>query len=334
MEVISTCTMRKNQNIKGKKGIFFTFAAIALAVILLLSYKTYNESRLAEDMGVIEIRITTLNDFIKDLEDDISNAIFISAFRSLLSLEDYMMKYDQFFNELGAPSLNTAFSDAFQKGTIDSPSGPSDIMILMENNTFINWTTRMKEHSNKTDISVDFTINSVTISQSEPWFVDVTVNLDIDVKDNKKTASWAINDKDYTKKINISSFIDPLYIVNNNGLVNNTITKTTVPNFNDEDDLNTHLINSYYIEHSDAPNYLMRFENNLNGNSNGIESLVNSQNRIDEGLSALSRSAVDYIYFETGIEADCEVKKPSYSWFRLDTATHIDYYDAQCKGGS
>lgn len=323
----------------NKKGIFFTFAAIVLSIIIISSFNVYTGYRLKDKMEVIEVRINTMNSFIIDLENDIENAIFISGFRSLLSLEDYLMDHDVFFGGVGAPSLSVAFSDAFLKGTIDFDGSPEKIG-LMKNNTFINWTTRIKEQTNKTDITVDFTVNSVTITQSEPWKVDIAINLDINVKDKKNTASWTINDKDYIKQINITTggsntkFVDPLYIVNNNGLVNNSITRTTVPDFSSEANLNTHLLNSYYIEHSGAPNYLMRFENDLGSSSNGIESLVNSQELIDAGLSANSRSAVDYIYYGSGGVADCEVKDPSYSWFRLDTATHIDFYDAKCKGGS
>ena len=38
----------------NKKGIFFTFAAIALATIILFSFNVYNEYRLNEKMEVIE----------------------------------------------------------------------------------------------------------------------------------------------------------------------------------------------------------------------------------------------------------------------------------------
>jgi len=119
--------------IKRKKGVFFTFAAIALSIIIILSFNVYTDYRLNDKMETIEIRVNTMNNFIKDLENDIGNAIFIAGFRSLLSLEDYIMEYDQFFDELGAPTISVAFSDAFLKGTINSPSGLVDRMSLMEN---------------------------------------------------------------------------------------------------------------------------------------------------------------------------------------------------------
>lgn len=316
---------------KNKKGVFFTFAAIVLSIIIIMSFNTYNVYRMKDGIERVETRVNTLNSFVKDMQEDLENVIFIAGFRSLLSLEDYMMKYDRFMGEEDSPNLATGFKSLFLNGnTITGIK--TETMSLMDNNTFLNWTRRMEIHANKTGIILDFTVNNVTISHSEPWVVDVTVNLDIDVQDKKNTASWKIDNKDYTKKINISAFVDPLYMVNNNGLVNNTMKVTTVDPSASSSNLNTHLINSYYIEHSDAPSYLMRFENNLGSSSYGIESLVNSQERIDAGLSALSRSAVDYIYFGTQIAEDCEVKNPNYSWFRLDS-DHLGFYNAQCKGG-
>ena len=242
-----------------------------------------------------------------------------------------MMKYDDFMDNLGT-TRDGAFDEVFRLGTITGTAG-TEKMDIIEDNTFNNWTTNMKVEANKTGIELELTVNSVTITHTEPWMVDVTVRLDIDAQDEKNTASWTITNKAYTGKINITGLVDPLYLVNNNGLVNNTIIKTTVPDFSSETNLDLHVLNSYYIEHSDAPSYLMRFENDLGSSAYGIESLVNSQELIDASLDDCTDSAVDFICFGTGV-ASCEVKEPNYSWFRLDTATHLDFYEAECQGGS
>ncbi|MBI2135344.1 hypothetical protein HYU09_05105 [Candidatus Woesearchaeota archaeon] len=316
---------------KGKKGIFFTFAAVALSLVIIFSFRVYTDYGLKDQMDPIESRVTTMNSFITSMEKDIENVIFIVGFRSLLSIEDYMMDHDTFLNIGNYPSLDVAFEGSFLNGAI--PRGATeDKMPLMDNNTFLNWTQRMEEEANKTDITLDFTINDVTITHSEPWQVDVSVDLTISVKDRKKTASWSI-DREFTKQINITGFVDPLYLVNNDGKVNNTIRKTIVPDFNDEDDLDTHLINSYYIEHSDAPSYLMRFENDLGSSSYGIESLVNSEEIEDAGLVPKIRSAVDFVYYGAQVVQICEVEDPSYNWFYLDFNSpydHLDFYNAEC----
>ena len=76
----------------NKRGFFFTTIAIALSLVIIISHNVYTGYRLKDEMEAIEIRVDSMNNFIKDLENDIDNAIFIVGFRSLLSLEDYLMK--------------------------------------------------------------------------------------------------------------------------------------------------------------------------------------------------------------------------------------------------
>ena len=312
----------------SKKGIFFTFAAIALSLVIMITFGTYTRYELKDEVKNLETRIDSINNFIKNFENDIDNAIFITGFRSLLSVEDYIMEQNKFFSQEEMPTLNDAFEEVFESGKINS-----ERMSLMGYNNFFNWTNNISLEANKTDIALEFTVNDVAVTQTEPWMVDISVDLTVNVKDNKNTASWTIN-KVYTRKLNITGFVDPLYLVNNQGKVNNTIRRTIVQDFHDEDDLETHLLDSYYIEHSDAPNYLMRFENDLTSSVNGIESLVNSQKIEDAGLPTETRSAVDFIYFGTQIVTDCRVKKPNYQWFRLDKNApwdHLEFYEAKCK---
>jgi hypothetical protein len=311
----------------AKKGIFFTFASIILSLIIILSFNTYNNYSQSASIEVLESRINTMNRFISDLQADLKNAMHISGFRSILSVEDHIMDNDDFLDNLGT-SLEGAFKEAFLNGTIQNVNKG-----LMENNTIINWTDKMKTQAKKTGIELEFTIYNVSILQSEPWMVDIILEMNISVNDTKGTASWNII-KNYTKKINISSFVDPLYIVNNNGLVNNTLLKSSVDPSASESNLDTHLLNSYYIQNSNAPSYIMRFENNLGSSEYGIESLVNSQERVDAGLSALDRSAVDYLYFGSGSTTNCVVDTPEYTWFKLDylpdPPNHLDFYNTQC----
>jgi len=339
----------------NKKGIFFTFAAIALSIVIIFSFKVYSDFGLKDEMEVIEIRINTMNNFILDLENDLENAIFITGFRSLLSLEDYMTDKDLFFDSTGvlAPKLQDAFEETFRDGTITF-GGSTDNMGIMDNNTFLNWTDRIKSQSNRTNIKLEFNIDSVTIRQSGPWTVEVEVQLDIDIEDEKNTASWTITNKEYTARINITSegstaekFVDPLYIVYNDGLANNAILITPVTDFSGAG-LVTHLApldgtmgSSYYRGHSDAPNYLMRFEGNLGSDPNGIESLVDTPKLAAAGATTYpSKTAVDYIYFDTTNNPSDEpiLGMEAYPWFELDysggtcdpTTGHVLFYQRAC----
>src|SRR3989344_7653869 len=124
---------------KGRKGIFFTFAAIAMSLVIIFSFKAYTDYGLKDKMESIEARANTMNNFIKGMEKDAGTAIFIVGFRSLLSIEDYMMDHDTFLNVEEYPSLSVAFEEVFLNGAI--PRGATeDEMPLMDNNTFLNWT--------------------------------------------------------------------------------------------------------------------------------------------------------------------------------------------------
>jgi len=321
----------------NRKGIFFTFAAIALSIVIIFSFKVYSDFGLKDEMEVIEIRINTMNNFILDLENDLENAIFITGFRSLLSLEDYLMENNaasgapyNFLDDLGT-DLDTAFDEVFRLGTITGTSGTENMDIL-DNNTFLNWTDRIKLQSDRTNIKLEFNIDSVTIRQSGPWTVEVKVQLDIDIDDEKNTASWTITNKEYTAQINITSdgsttkFVDPLYLVNTDGVANNTIRETPYTSW--PTDLSAHLTEAKYRLHSDAPSYLDRF-NDVNSGTNGIESLVTLRLK-SKGISIdTSKSSVDYLYFGTS-PSPCDVAEIGDSDFVLDDPTHTTFYGATC----
>jgi hypothetical protein len=324
-----------------KKGFYFTTIAISLSIVIILSYNIYSGPRLKDSMEATEIRISTMNDFIKDLENDVDNAISIAGFRSLLSLEDYMMENNnpvdlpKFFGtdpeDLGI-GFDTAFDEVFRLGTINGEK-----MLLMVNNTFGNWTLRMIDQANKTGIKLEINIDSVTISQSDPWLVDIEVQLDIDADDNKGTASWDIDDKEYTGQINISSelagnhkFVDPLYLAGTDGVVNNTFRETTYSDW--PSDLNAHLSNAYYREHNDAPSYLQRFEFDRASpqtSAHGIESMVVDLLQ-SEGVAITIKSAIDHIYFSSLNPGKCPVVDVGDPEFRLDDPTHTGFYSTSC----
>jgi len=157
----------------------------------------------------------------------------------------------------------------------------------------------------------------------------VSTNVDMDIIDKKGTSSWNIN-QDIEANINIIGFEDPLYVVNSYGKLTNKIRVTPFEQFvigGDIDNLLTHLNESYYITTNISPNYLMRLEGNLGNSSYGIESLVNLQEFLDQGLSIQSRSVVDYIYFGNQSTTNYNINDTP-SWFRLDEQ-HLSIYDVE-----
>lgn len=304
----------------NKKSMFFTIIAIALISLVVFSFTIYTSYKLRDKVMVTETRIYSMNSFIDDVEKDIERGLYISGFRALMSMEQYITDNGIFLYD-----INSRFKEAFLNGTINNSQ-----MGLMNESTFINWTQRIKEQAIKLDIIVDFNINDVIIYQENPWTANIGLNVTLNVKDVKKTASWQ-RPLYITTNISIQEFEDPLYVINSYGRVTNTIIKTTITDFigpnNETTNLKIHVNNSYYIESDTAPSFLMRLEGNLSSSVYGIESLVNLEKFQAQEVPIRSRSVVDYIYFGDQSTTNYNIKNMP-SWFKLDEE-HLGTYECE-----
>jgi hypothetical protein len=303
----------------NKKGIFFTFAAIALAVVIILSANVYKTYEMKEKADVIGVRINTMNNFIKDVEQDLEKGLFIASSRAFLSMSQYIANNGVFITD-----LEESFNELVLNGTLDNNE-----LDLMKDSTFTDWVNKIRIQADKIDIIVNFTILDVSINQPDPWRVSVDANINFIIQDKKGTSLWRRN-KDIIASVSVENFEDPLYVINGRGRVTNPIVKTPITDFVDEGDVTnllTHLNNSYYIESTTSPNFLMRLQGILSNSSTGIESLVNLKEFQDQGLAIKDRSAVDYIYF--GVQSTINYRiNGTPSWFKLDS-DHLEIYEAQ-----
>jgi hypothetical protein len=303
----------------NKKGIFFTFAAIALSVVIILSFNVYKTYEMNEEAKVIGVRINTMNNFIKDVEQDLEKGLYIASFRAFLSMDQYIASNGTFIDD-----IEDSFRELVLEGTLNNYE-----LSLMKGSTFTDWVNKIEIEADKVDILVNFTILDVSIIQDDPWNISANANVDITVEDKKGTSSWK-RSKEITTKISIENFEDPLYTIKSSGRVTNSIVKSPITDFVDGEDVSnllTHLNNSYYIESDSAPNFLMRLQGDLSNSTTGIESLVNLAEFRDQGLSIKSRSAVDYIYFGTQSTVNYRIEGTP-SWFKLDSA-HLEVYEVE-----
>ena len=303
----------------SKKGIFFTFAAIALALIIILSFKAYKTYEMKEKIDIVGVRIDTMNNFIKDIEQDLEKGLYIASFRAFAGMGEYIASNGTYIAD-----IDEGFNELILEGTLNNKE-----ISLMQNSTFTDWVEKIEAEADKIDIIVNFTIFDVSIGQNDPWSVLVSSDIDIAVKDKKNTSSWNRN-KDIVTKISIGDFEDPLYIKNSHGRVTNAIARSPIADFvqgGDISNLLLHLNNSYYIESGTAPNFLMRLQGDLSNSSTGIESLVNLGEFQEQGLAIKDRSAVDYIYFGTQSTTDYGIEGAP-DWFKLDS-NHLEIYEVQ-----
>lgn len=307
----------------GKKGMYFTLMTIAFLIIFTFFSKVPSYKRFGERMSSIEMRIDSMNDFIKDLERDTSRGLYISSFRALMSLDGYIIQHGEFLQD-----FDTSFKEAILNGTVNNTN--STLMLF---STFPNWIENIRSNAIKFNIDANITLHDIYVFQNDPWHVTVSANLTFLVRDVTKIASWDINET-INASISIIGFEDPLYIVYSYGRTTNIFNITPFDgnyayNVNgtwNVSHLLSHTKHSYYTSHPDAPNFIMRFENNLGSSPYGIESLVDLNKLSGLGLDINSESSiVDYHYWDEAGNGNYRINFTP-SWFKLDY-NHLAKYN-------
>jgi len=314
--IFDILTKNPKDFLANKKSIFYTMAALSLVVAILLTYGYYGAYSYSKKTDVISTRVNTVNFFMKDVESDMQKGAFIAGFRTLLSLNQFITNNGTFIDDTIA-----RFNESFLHGTINGQT-----VSLMQDSTFTDWSNKISVQARKIDINFNFTINQVSLKHTDPWTVQVDINLTLYVNDIKNTSSWK-RDKTVTSKISVIGFEDPLYLVNSNGRVTNLLNPTNFSSFvnnGNPSTLMSHMNESLYIQHNDSPSFLMRLQGDLESSPYGIESLVNLDEFQKQGLVIKDRSAVDYIYFGTQTTTNYRINQTP-SWFKIDEE-HLDAY--------
>jgi len=312
----------------GKRGVIFTFIAVVFISVLFVLYTFQQPQQRREKAFTLEARVMTMNDIIQDISEDAGRMLDVTTFRAIVAMEDEMANSGVYIDD-----LNSTFDELFTNGSINGTG-----QTVMANNTWPVWRDRMIEQASKIDVTLSLGAGAVNITHTTPWDVTSQFDLNVVVSDSVTNTSWD-DVKQITSTMSILLFEDPIYRLNTNGLVGNTVVMTNITNFvtgNDTTNLMTHTNNSFYRNWTAAPSFLDRFEGNLNVSSPyGIESLVNIQELADAGIPIKAKSIVDYIYFSSSDPVSCTTDHTP-SWWQIDglsdvgnTTQHPYYYEVE-----
>ena len=301
-------------NKKDKRGIFFTLIAVSLLGILLFSYSVTHSYTMQEKSAVIEARVETMNRFLKEVDSDMENAIYIAGFRALIGMEDYVANTGTFVSDAA-----DSFRGLFLNGTIGGQNSS-----VMANNTFPYWISRINAQANAVGINLSLDVQEVDIYHATPWVLRVVVNSSLNISDSKSTAIW-VQEKDLYADISIEGFEDPCYAVytSNNIIkrVNQTIYEGNFTNnVTNTTNIRDHVAHTMYANFTGAPSFLMRFENNLSGSMYGIESFVDKPEVSPFHSCPTETSSVDSIYWVCNSSIPV-YKVANWSGFRIDNQT-------------
>ncbi len=287
---------------------------IVIISILVASYTFYTYTK---ERRVIQKRIETMNNFIVSLEEDIPRKIFISGFRTIFVFNSKIIESGNYIQNV---SLNA--QEVFINGTYLGQNQP-----IMNGAKLDDLKNDLMNQGSKININISIKDEKITIYQTDPWNVKVTLTANFSIYDKTNLASWN-KTITTTGEIPIYYFEDPVYLLGSGGLITTKINKTSITTFTSQNLLNF-TQNQEYINSTDAPSFLDRLEGNLPVNSPyGIESLVNIPRLQTQGITTHQKSIVDHIYFSTSNPAYCNILGQS-NWFYLDTPS-LTTYQASC----
>ena len=83
-----------------KKGFIYTTIVIVFLAVMTSLFYTYELYKPGSTDDTVETRIKTMNDFINDMKVDTERAVYISGFRTLIALEEYVSERGEFLVDI------------------------------------------------------------------------------------------------------------------------------------------------------------------------------------------------------------------------------------------
>jgi len=272
--------------------MIFTLVIITILSFFIISYSAYS---IIQDRNPINKRITTLNNFVTSVEQDLPRHLFISGYRAIFILQKNSLNTNTYIT-----NLEDSFEELFFNGTING-----EINDLMTDGKFSSIEYSLNRDASKINANISLSNPKISLDQEDPWNLRFVLNVTILIEDKSNLVIWN-RSSSIESYIPINNFLDSIYYIETFGKVSQKINQTpyttfvsTIVSGPDYTNLASHFSNSYYKASTSAPSFMNRLQGNFSGNQNGIESLVYPQTLIDFGISPKQKSVVDYIYFSS-----------------------------------
>lgn len=292
-----------------KKGFFFTILAIVFIDVFLLSYQSDIAYEELNRFSSISSRINMMEDFIESLEQDAERALYISGYRSLITMNNYVISEAD-----SITSINSTYQEVIINGTL---YGNNTHTLLMDNQTLDDWVSRVGNLADELDLEVNMTFYNVTVEHISPWNIRTSMMINYTLNDTKGVASWKRKGK-VTAVIKIDDWIDPYYAMHTGGVMRQ-IRKTNITDLN-YSSVVWMMGNKTYMNSTHAPSFLDRLQNKTGPDKNGIFTIINLDSAETSSNNTQDISVIDHYWFREASVPTAEIANVTnrFSWFRLD----------------
>jgi len=304
---------------KNKNAQIFTILAIILISLMFLSFELFS---FLHQTKSTKTRISTMDSFLSSTEENFARQIYISGFRIIFLAEDQITSTGNYIN------VNDFFQEAFFNGTVNGAENNA----ILTGTTYDDLVNSLNNKVRKINVNITLENSNLTVTQNDPWNVNVTLTSNFIMSDREGLARW---DKvqTITSLIPITFFEDPLFTVNSYAKVSRKISQTPYEGiYNDSGDIANlilHVNGKYYATNPNAPNFLNRLEGNFSADPNGIESFIYIPDFTAQGLTIYDKTMIDYIYFNPSRDPTKHTVSGMPLWFKIDSEdNHTEKYGA------
>src|SRR3989344_909881 len=132
-----------------KKAMFFTLLTIAILAIYIFFFTVHNYGRVSAKTEVTEKRVQGVDNFLSDVKRDLERGLYISGFRSLLAINEYIINKNQFIDD-----VELRVKEGILNGTINESNS-----VVLQGSTFSDWMQKMEFQGSKLKITMNITLN-------------------------------------------------------------------------------------------------------------------------------------------------------------------------------
>ena len=298
----------------NKKAQIFTVIAIMVLMLMFVSFEVFS---IINQRDAIETRVSSMDSMLHSIEVNLERQLYIAGFRGIFVALEEIRTSGQYISDIHA-----FINETFFNGTVNGVNNS-----ILYGTTYSDMINSINSKARKINVEVEMKNASLELSQEDPWNVKLVLTSEFLMEDREGLAQWN-KTQIISTKISITSFEDPIYMVNlAPRKINQTLYEGNYVYNGDVTNLTLHLNGQYYTQHDDAPSFLQRIEGNLSADpeGNGIESFVRFP---DE-----DKTAIDFIYF-----SPTNNPSPTHSvwgmpaWFRIDDA-HVEKYQVSSLTG-
>ncbi|MFH0870434.1 MAG: hypothetical protein V1866_05255 [archaeon] len=262
----------------NRKGVVLSLIALLMAVFFTIIFATDLNAPLDQKNDLVQSRVLIMNSFMESFFSYAEASASVSGYLSLRGMLIDQGQTHTYFDASLSPSnplsLEYQFSYCMRTGNLTTTklcpgmSTPAKNMTLT---VFLQNLSAMAVDYFK--MKANFTINNISITQSQPFTVDVIVNLTLKLSDEFANIS---DTRILTVPVTIEGLPDALYSIN--GTYNQTIKKTNITKLSGWNitDLRQLYSRHEYRNYPLAPSFLGRMEANFSATGIGIESFINN----------------------------------------------------------